>query len=251
MKKLMGCAALLVAFSASTAMAEGWGTIKGKIVVDGDAPSTTPLVEEGANVKDANVCAVKDIPDDSLVVGKDGGLGNCFIYLYSRRGAPDIHPDLQKPAEATVKLDNEQCRFVPHAGIVRADQKINCINSDACGHNVHTFPLKNNAHNLLISANDEKGVELEFNQGELLPMQVKCDIHPWMTSYWMVVEHPYAVVSSEDGTFTIEKLPAGEHTFRIWHERVGYVERSLDVEVEDGKTIDLGVIEVDAKDLES
>lgn len=249
MKPYCSFLALAVALSAGDVLAQEWGHLKGKIVVNGTVPKLAPLVKEGANVKDANVCAVKDLPDDSLVVGENGELANCFVYLYMRRGTPEIHPDLKKPAEPAVKLDNLQCRFVPHAGIVRTDQVLNTINSDACGHNVHTFPLKNNAHNLLISANDTKGVNLEFSQGELLPMQVKCDIHPWMTAYWMVVDHPYATVTDSEGNYFIENMPAGKHTIRIWHERVGYIERSLDVEIKGGEASDLGTIKVDADKL--
>lgn len=249
MKQLSAFLALTLLFGTATAQAEGWGHLKGKIVVEGDAPKLPPVVKQGENVKDANVCAVKDIPNDSLVLSDKGELANCFVYLYMRRGTPDIHPSLVEPAEERIRLDNNQCRFIPHAGVVRTDQKLNAFNSDACGHNVHTFPLKNNAHNVLIAANDKTGVELEFNQSELLPMQVKCDIHPWMIAYWLVVDHPYAVVSDEEGNFEIQNIPAGKHTFRIWNERTGYIERAIDVEITDGQTKDLGQIKVDAAKL--
>jgi hypothetical protein len=194
---------------------------------------------------------VKAVPDDSLVVSDKGEVANCFVYLYMRRGTPDIHPSLKTPAQAKLPFDNVGCRFVPHAMVVRTDQVVNCLNSDPCGHNVHTFPLKNEAYNQLISGGNNTGVEFKHSQSELLPMQVKCDIHPWMTAYWLVVDHPYATVSKEDGTFKIENMPAGKHTIRIWQERVGYVERSLDVEIKDGKVTDLGTVKVDAAKLAS
>ncbi|MCG6155028.1 hypothetical protein [Rubinisphaera margarita] len=241
---------LAVVAAAAPCFAEGWGTVTGKIVVKGDAPNPPELVAKGANVKDASVCAVNAVPDRSVVVGEKGELANCFVYLYQRRGTPDIHPDLEKSAEPKVVFDQKGCEFFPRSLVVRTDQKVNVISNDACGHNVHTYPLKNSPHNLLVGANDTKGVELEYPQSELLPMQVKCDIHPWMTAYWLVVDHPYAVVSNDKGEFKIENVPEGEHTFRIWHERVGYIERGLDVEIKDGETVDVGTIEVDADDLE-
>ncbi len=252
MKPIICCLLAFVAACSSNAVqAQGWGTLTGKIVVDGDVPKVPNLVERGApGVKDGEICAVSGVPDDSLVVSPDGELANCFVYLYLRRGTPDIHPDLKTPAEPNVTFDNVGCRFEPHVLTVRTDQVVNCINTDACGHNVHTFPLKNNAHNMLVSGGDKKGVDLGFNQSELLPIQVKCDIHPWMTAYWLISDHPYATTSGKDGTFKIEKLPAGKHSFRIWHERTGYIERSLDIEIVDGQTTDLGTLKVKAKDLQ-
>jgi hypothetical protein len=67
-----------------------------------------------------------------------------------------------------------------------------------------------------------------------LPLKVTCDIHSWMNAYWVVTDHPYAAVSDADGKFKIENLPAGEHTFRVWHERQGYLNREYKVTVKAG-----------------
>ena len=42
---------------------------------------------------------------------------------------------------------------------------------------------------------------------------------------WLVVrDNPYAAVTGEDGSFTIEKLPAGEVELQFWHEKAGYLD---------------------------
>lgn len=250
MKSVCCLLTLALVCSAGPVFAEGWGTVKGKLVVDGAAPELPALVRKGAaGVKDGEICAVNEIPDESAIVNDKGEVANCFVYLYQRTGKPKIHPDLAKPAQEKVVFDNKGCRFEPHALVVRTDQSVNCINTDACGHNVRTSSIRNPAHNMLVSANDTKGIDLSFNQAESLPVKVQCDIHPWMTAYWLVVDHPYAAVSGADGSFVIEKLPAGKHTLRIWQERVGYVERSVTVEVVDGQVTDMGTINVDGKKL--
>jgi len=83
-----------------------------------------------------------------------------------------------------------------------------------------------------------------------LPIQVKCDLHSWMQAYWLVLDHPYSAITQADGTFEIKDLPVGTHQFRVWHERVGYLERSLKVKIKDGQTTQLDPMEykIEAKD---
>jgi hypothetical protein len=88
-----------------------------------------------------------------------------------------------------------------------------------------------------------------FKTGESLPAEIRCDIHPWMKGYWMIVDHPYAAVTAADGSFSIPKLPAGMHEFRVWHEGPGYIEKSLKVKVANGKVSEVAVIKVKPADL--
>ena len=47
-----------------------------------------------------------------------------------------------------------------------------------------------------------------------------------------VVEHPFFQVTSADGSFSLEGLPAGSYTLEVWHETLGT--QTADVTVEDG-----------------
>ena len=49
---------------------------------------------------------------------------------------------------------------------------------------------------------------------------VKCNIHPWMHGYFVVVKGPYAV-TNEKGSYTIEGVPAGNYTVTAWQEEYG------------------------------
>jgi hypothetical protein len=88
-----------------------------------------------------------------------------------------------------------------------------------------------------------------MKQAERLPVQIGCDIHPWMRAWVVVVDHPYVAVTAEDGTFSIKDLPVGEHQFRIWHERVGSIEKSLTVLVKDNADTAVPSIKVPIKAL--
>ena len=227
---LHACAAILLSCSVH---AEEWGTVTGRFVFDGDVPKPVLEHAKGANVKDAGTCAAQDTyKQDLLIDAETKGIANVFIYLY--KAPANVHPELKPPA--TVVFDQKNCIFKPHALVVQAGQSVEVLNSDPIGHNTHTYPIKNDAQNIVISPNTKKGegVMIETAIREILPHQVKCDYHTHMTSYWLVTDHPYAAASGEKGEFTIKNMPVGEHELRIWHERVGYVDRKFAITVKAG-----------------
>jgi hypothetical protein len=218
---------------------DGYGTITGKFVFKGDVPKTKFLIKNGKLVSDGlvpknpKVCAAKDLASDALIVDPKGkGIGNVFVYLL--KPPAKIHPDLKAVPKKPLEFDQIGCRYVPHAMIVRAGRQVNAKSSDNAAHNVHTYPLRNEAENFIIPAGFKKNVPMKkLDVAEFLPMKVGCDIHTWMSSYWLVLDHPYATVTVADapkkkggpeiGTFKIEKIPYGEYEFRVWHEIPGYI----------------------------
>lgn len=247
MARLVPTLTLLLGFVASPLFAQGYGDVKGRIVFDGRFKEPDPRVEKGAAKKDANICAVNaDIADPSLVVDKDGGIANVFIYL--PKAPADIHPMLAPVPKQPVLQDQKDCVFTPHALFVRAGQGVNVTSQDGCAHNTHTNPIINKAVNFLLPPKPATPTLVETPKAEFLPIKVNCDIHPWMDTYWLILDHPYATVSKEDGTFEIKGLPAGKHDIRIWHERAGYLEKALEVEVKANGTTDLEDLEFKARE---
>lgn len=201
---------------------DGYGSISGQFVLDGDVPKPVLEFAKGdPKVKDGEVCAANDRFSNTLVIDeKTKGIANIFVYL---RSAPSIHPDLANSKVKEEIFDQKGCQFMPHALFVRTDQAVRVLSNDPVAHNTHTHPLFNQATNFLLKPNDRKGIPVSFTKAEFLPTKVTCDIHPFMTAYWMVLDHPYAAITDAEGKFTMTKLPAGEHEFRVWHERSGWV----------------------------
>ena len=248
MKKMILSGILMLCCGVS-APAEDWGTISGQFVATGDIPAPELLHAKGSQVKDAAVCAAVDTYKDDLVIDADSkGVANVFIYL--PKAPKNIHPDLKKPAPATVIFDQKGCMFSPHAMVVLGGQDVEVISSDPIAHNTHTYPLKNQAINVLVAANTPvgKGLAVNYKISESLPLKVACDFHPWMQAYWMVVDHPYAAVTDKEGKFSIPNLPVGEHEFRVWHERKGYLDRKYKVKVQKGDN-ELKPVDVKIADL--
>ncbi|MBI1312463.1 hypothetical protein GC176_14320 [bacterium] len=231
-----------------SAHAADFGDLTGQVVLDGDIPAVKLIHKKNdPTVKDPAVCAVEDLYSEELVVNPENkGIQHVFVFLRSKIGKGDIHPDLQKSKEPTVEFDQHRCHFLPHTLIVRTDQQVVAKSDDNVAHNLHTYSIFNPGQNFIVGANDRKGVTMpKFSLKERLPFEVKCDIHPWMKAYWLVTDHPYTAITDKDGKFTIPKLPAGDHEFTIWHEKVGYLEKELPVTISANKVTDLKALKIE------
>ena len=53
-------------------------------------------------------------------------------------------------------------------------------------------------------------------------INIKCDIHPWMSARALVFDHPYVAITKDDGTYEIKNAPEGaELEIVYWHEATG------------------------------
>jgi hypothetical protein len=213
--------------------AAGFGTFKGRVVMQGTPPQLDLLIRKGANIKDASVCAAQNLPNEKLVVGPDGGVANVFIYLQNApAGAKSIAP----PTDPAV-LDQKGCHFIPHAMFVQVDRPLQIISGDEVAHNTHIKPVRGTQFNQIIKKGDRVGVTTKFSTYEDQPIPVNCDFHAWMFAWQLPLEHPFAAVTNEKGEFEIPNLPAGTHKFKVWHEGSKFLERSLPVTIKaDGVT---------------
>ena len=66
-------------------------------------------------------------------------------------------------------------------------------------------------------------VELDLEEVDKIPGEIKCDAHPWMKAVLLVRDEPYVAITDAEGNFEIKNLPAGEWTFQFWHKRTGYM----------------------------
>lgn len=209
--------ALLACFaSAPLAIAQEWADVTIKFVLDGAIPAGAAV-----NANADAFCAKQQIPSERLVVdASTKAIANMVFMIDGKQtklSGDQIHPTLKEVPSTKPVLDNVNCRFTPHILPVRAGQTIEVKNSDSTSHNAKFVFFNNDEWNQVIPTGGSK--TLLIKKAESGPSKVECNIHPWMTAYHIVTDHPYVGISNEKGEIKIEKLPAGvELTFKLWHE---------------------------------
>jgi hypothetical protein len=203
----------------------GWATFSGTFTVSGAVPPPSALPV----TKDVAVCAPggKQVLDDILLVGSNGGLQNVLVYINS--DVPDgnaawIHESYESQRGAEVLFDQKDCMFTSRLGVMWKAQTLKILNSDPVGHNTNLASKRGaNAQDVLIPANSSADYHSE--NASPTPFPVSCAIHPWMKASMMVCDNPYFAVTDANGKFSIPNVPTGvELEFRVWHEKAGFVQ---------------------------
>ena len=163
---------------------------------------------------------------EDVIVNSNGTLKHVFVYV--KEGVSGSYPAPSAPAT----LEQIGCWYRPHVFGLHVNQPLEIINSDATLHNVNAKPTANTPFNI---AQPVKGMKMakKFAKPEVM-VKFKCNVHPWMSAYAGVLDHPFFGVSDDQGTVTIAGLPAGTYTLEAWHEVYGT--QTQTVSVDDGET---------------
>jgi hypothetical protein len=208
------------------------GTIKGRVKLTGPAPAN-PTIRMGADPLCARLVreSGKRPTQELVVVDATGGLANVFVDL---QGA---FPAVTPPPKNPVVITQRGCVYSPRVVGLRVGQALRIVNADTLLHNLHGISTKDNGFNTTQPAS---GMVNNFAMKTTETMlHLTCDVHSWMHGYVGVESHPYFAVSGMDGSFTIAGVPPGRRTIRAWHERYGWITRTVDVKPGGAATIDL------------
>jgi plastocyanin len=178
------------------AAAAGEGVIRGRVTLVGFAPLRKVI--PGSPM----------IADESIVTGTEQGLKNVIVYL---KDAPKATFVLQAP----VVLDQVKCVYVPHVVAVQTGETLRLKSSDALMHNVHLKCAVNPDANYGFPSPGQRDIQLASPEA---PFAVRCDVHPWMSAWVGVFDHPWFAVTGDDGSFTIAHVPPGKYTLVAWQE---------------------------------
>lgn len=235
--------AILMSAGVSSRAAEKSGDVSGQFLVDRGLGPAPPLLD-GTAPAPRNVV----VPDERILVDpRTRGLANVFIYLLRAPAGRPQKPQAAAEPEVVIKID--QMRYQPHTALVRTNQKLRLISHSPEAHAPHPRPIQNTVGVKLLQAPDKIGLAMEMTVAEPVPIEIGDDIHPWMRTWVLVSDHPYAAITDNEGRFSIKGLPAGEHSFRVWHEATGFLEKTWKVTVTAGQQTVLPVYTVAADSL--
>ena len=117
--------------------------------------------------------------------------------------------------KAERKIDQNACSYTPFIQVMEVGKKIKIVNSDPVLHNVHGYLNGKTVFNLAMPL---PGQEVKAKLEEIGMHDISCDAgHSWMSAYIYVTDHPYAIISGDDGSFEISDIPPGEYTVKMWH----------------------------------
>ena len=195
-------------------------TLSGKIIFQGAAPAAQPIKID-ADPK-CKILHPSGLSSDQVIVNPDGSLKNVFVYV--KKG---LEGKTFETPKTPVVFDQHGCQYSPKIFGIQTNQTLEIVNSDDTLHNVHSLPKNSPQFNLGMPI---KGMKLKktFTKPEVM-VKIKCEVHPWMSAYAGVLDHPFFAVTGDDGSFEIKDLPPGQYVIEAWHEKFGAQEQPLTV----------------------
>ncbi len=209
----------------------GGGTIEGKVFFKGEKPPHIEIIKE----KNPEVCGTGVRIIDPWTLGSNGELLEAVVYIQ------DIKTGKKWPT-SDFKFDQKGCAFLPYISVMRNKKKVEVVNLDPIGHNIHTYEYMGTVQlskllpggiNMTILNIGQPDQGFTFKKKIKLrrdnQMKMECDIHNFMHAWMLVLENPYYSMTKEDGSFKIDNVPAGTYKVIAWHPTFGAQEQSVKV----------------------
>ncbi len=154
---------------------------------------------------------------------------NTVVYIEALEG------DFSASEEHAV-MDQKDITFIPHVLPIVQGTVVDYLNSDDVLHNVHTTDACAQKFNLGTWPSGETR-SYQYNEVGCHAVML-CNVHPEMEAYIIVLQNPYFVVTDKKGEFTIDNVPPGTYTLKVWNERYSNTP-SQEITVSDGKTVEV------------
>jgi plastocyanin len=125
-----------------------------------------------------------------------------------------------KPSPDT--MDQVDKQFVPYVKPVFVGSRVRFPNSDHIRHQVYSFSPAKKFELPLYAGTDAPPILFD-KPGVVV---LGCNIHDWMIGYIYVSETPFFTKTESHGAASIDDLPPGDYSVRIWHPSMEKAEES-------------------------
>jgi len=218
----------ILSFPFHVSSAPGSGTVKGRVTLSGNPPKfkSVDLSKEPECVK---MHASSPLYPENVVTGPGNSLRNVVLYISA--GASDNPPAPSSPA----LFDQQGCHYTTHVLAFRVGQEVKISNNDPFAHNIHPLAKVNREWNKMQPPGTPP-FSYAYDREEFI--RIKCNIHPWMDGYFVVLKTSHFAVTGEDGQFSLPDLPPGHYTVTAWHETYGTQSKEINVGADESVSLD-------------
>ena len=216
---VVACSGLMVF---ATPPPAGNGAIIGKVTYAGTAPKMHPI-----DMSTESSCAkqhVRPVLTQDVSTGPGNTLQSVLVYI----SAGD---EGTKTPSQGVRYDQNGCEYFPHILPMVAGQELQIFNDDQTSYHIHPLAKVNREWNKP-QAPGSLPMVTRWDKPEFI--SVKCDIHPWMQGYFVVLKTSHYAVTGDDGAFSITGLPPGKYAVTAWQEQ--YRSKSQQVTIAGSET---------------
>jgi len=192
------------------------GTIRGRIVWDGDAPApeetlVRAIAYHPTFYKNPARFVTPHVP---TVHPEHRGVGNAVVYL---RGIDPRRSKAWDHANVRVEFHERQLlvqqgKQYASLGFVRRGSAVEIVNRDTEYHNLHA---RGAAFFALPLIEPNRVHERALPQTGIVDLSCGAGYY-WLHAHLFVAEHPYYTRTDADGNFALEQVPAGKYEVVCW-----------------------------------
>jgi len=174
----------------------------------------------------ADYCKNRPSVHDAVRV-HGGGLADVLV----RIAVGEVAATFEAPA-APVRIDSVDCMLRPRMAGALVGQSLAIANIDPTPKKLQ---LLRGDETVLEWTQPHGGAPLATKLEKPGMYRLGSDLHPWITGFVAVSDHPFFAVSGQDGSFEIEGVAPGSYTLESWHAIYG--SEKMRIEITAGATV--------------